>query len=79
MDSELTDAQTTAIGHSWGLANIRTSETLGTQYDQVASLSGAGMPESWQPDRETTYTDYSSADTLQVGQATGQHALEGNP
>ncbi len=71
VDPDLTDAQTTAIGHSWGLANITTSETLGTQYDQVASLSGAGMPESWQPNRETTYTDYSYVDILQVGQATG--------
>jgi hypothetical protein len=71
VDPDLTDAQTTAIGHSWGLANITTSETLGAQYDQVASLSGAGMPETWQPNRQTTYTDYSYVDILQVGQATG--------
>ncbi|WP_263091873.1 hypothetical protein [Curtobacterium sp. RIT-PI-V] len=79
VDPDLANARTTAIGHSWGVANITTSETLGTQYNQVVSLSGAGMPETWKPNQLTTYTDYSYVDILQLGQATGQVWDGNNP
>lgn len=29
------------------------------------------MPKTWQPDRQTTYTDHCYVDILQVGRATG--------
>ncbi|MCA5922553.1 hypothetical protein [Curtobacterium oceanosedimentum] len=79
VDPNLANAQRTAIGHSWGLANITTSETLGTQYGQVTSLSGAGMPPTWQPNQLTTYTDHSYVDILQVAQGTRQVWDGNNP
>lgn len=68
---QYTYAQTTAIGHSWGLANITASEGAGAHYDQVISLSGAWMPEGWAPDPSTTYHDYSYPDILQYAQEFG--------
>ncbi|MFK3671720.1 hypothetical protein ACI2IX_16240 [Leifsonia aquatica] len=68
---QYTYAQTTAIGHSWGLANITASEGAGAHYDQVISLSGAWMPEGWVPDPSTTYRDYSYPDILQYAQEFG--------
>ncbi|MFS0730006.1 hypothetical protein ABC270_07995 [Curtobacterium sp. 1P10AnD] len=76
-DPNMTNALTTAIGHSWGTANITTSETLGAMYNQVDSLSGAGMPQDWKPNALTEYKDYSYVDILQVGQAT-RHVWDGN-
>lgn len=78
-DPYMANAQTTAIGHSWGTANITTSETLGAQYSQVISLSGAGMPENWTPNQLTTYTDYSYFDILQMGHGTRQVWGGNNP
>ncbi|MFF2052871.1 hypothetical protein ACFVU2_14810 [Leifsonia sp. NPDC058194] len=68
---QYTYSQTTAIGHSWGLANITASEDAGAHYDQVISLSGAWMPEGWTPDPSTTYRDYSYPDILQYAQEFG--------
>lgn len=68
---QYTYAQTTAIGHSWGLANITASEGAGAHYDQVISLSGAWMPEGWAPDTSTTYRDYSYPDIVQYVQEFG--------
>jgi len=79
VDPNLANTQRTAIGHSWGLANITTSETLGTQYGQVTSLSGAGMPPTWRPNPMTTYTDHSYYDILQLGQGTRQVWDGNNP
>lgn len=67
-DPLLTGAQSVAIGHSWGAANITTSEALGAHYDKVVSLSGAGAPADWQPREETKYADYSYDDILQFAQ-----------
>lgn len=36
-------AEQTSIGHSWGLANVTSSEVAGARYDTVISLAGAGM------------------------------------
>lgn len=68
-DPALAAAQSTAIGHSWGLANVTASEVAGAHYDAVVSLSGAGMPLDWRPDPTTRYRDYSYDDVLQVLQA----------
>ncbi len=60
-----------AFGHSWGLANVTSSEVAGADYDKVISLAGAGMLPEWVPDPETTYADLSYEDALQVAQETG--------
>lgn len=64
--------QTVALGHSWGLANITSSEVRGARYDKVISLAGAGMPPEWTPRSETLYADFSYWDALQAAQETGQ-------
>lgn len=61
-----------AIGHSWGLANVTSSEVAGARYDHVVSLAGAGMPSAWEPRDGTTYSDYRYLDALHVAQWTGQ-------
>ncbi|KQM82403.1 hypothetical protein [Agromyces sp. Leaf222] len=60
-----------AIGHSWGLANITSSEVAGAHYDKVVSLSGAGMPPGWERDPSTQYSDFSYRDLLQTAQHLG--------
>lgn len=65
------EVQTVALGHSWGLANVVSSEVRGATYDKVISLSGAGMPPEWTPRPDTSYTDFSYWDTLQQAQALG--------
>ena len=60
-----------AIGHSWGLTNVTSSEMSGAHYDHVVSLAGAGMTEEWRPQIDTTYTHYSYVDFLTVAQPTG--------
>ncbi|MBD8703726.1 hypothetical protein [Frigoribacterium sp. CFBP 13712] len=67
------------IGHSWGLANVTSSEVAGAHYDHVVSLAGAGMPSTWQPREGTTYTDYRYLDFLQVAQWSGQVWSGRNP
>jgi hypothetical protein len=61
-------ARTTAIGHSWGLTNITSSELFTARYDSVVSLSGAGMLKEWCPNASTVYRDYSYRDILQQAQ-----------
>ena len=62
---------TTAIGHSWGLADITASEIWGARYDRVVSLSGAGMPSAWRASPGTRYFDLSYYDELQNFQHLG--------
>lgn len=78
-DPLLGAAEQDALGHSWGLSNIMCSEVAGTEYDNVISLSGAGMPEAWKPVRATTYTDLSYNDILQSGQQFGVVWGRNNP
>ncbi|SDN39169.1 hypothetical protein SAMN05216368_105125 [Cryobacterium flavum] len=72
-------ATSTAIGHSWGLANITSAEVSGAHYDSVVSLSGAWMPKDWTADSTTTYADFSYEDILQVAQGTGGVGDGNNP
>jgi len=60
-----------AIGHSWGLAAVTSSELVGARYDEVVSLAGAGMPPHWAPTEGTNYTHYSYTDFLTTAQPTG--------
>ncbi|MDJ0376910.1 hypothetical protein [Cryobacterium sp. PH31-L1] len=78
-DPLLTDATSTAIGHSWGLANITSAEVAGAHYDSVVSLSGAWMPQDWGADPTTNYADFSYEDILQVAQGTGAVGDGNNP
>lgn len=71
LDPMMADAKTIAIGHSWGLTDVTASEVAGAHYDQVISLSGAWMPEHWQADPTTHYSDFSYPDILLEAQATG--------
>ncbi|MEZ3162246.1 hypothetical protein AB1K54_17165 [Microbacterium sp. BWT-B31] len=70
-DPVLGAARQVAIGHSWGLANVTSSEVAGAHYDKVVSLSGAGMLPEWQKNPQTTYLDLSFRDILQSGQGLG--------
>lgn len=65
------------VGHSWGLAAITSSEVAGTHYDHVISLSGAGMPSTWDAQPGTRYSHYAYRDALTMAQQTGQ-VWEGN-
>lgn len=53
-----------AIGYSWGLAAVTSSESPQTHYDHVVSLSGAGMPSGWEPQHGTVYSHYAYRDAL---------------
>ncbi len=64
-DVTLQGANQVAIGHSWGLANVTSSEVAGAKYDQVISLAGAFMPDGWEPRPGTDYSHYSYADWLE--------------
>lgn len=67
-DPLLTDARSIAIGHSWGVANITSSEVAGARYDDVVSISGAGAPAEWVKQPGTKYMDFSYDDILQTAQ-----------
>jgi len=67
-DGNLRDAQSVAIGHSWGLANVTSSEVAGAHYDKVVSLSGAGELPDWRRSESTEYADFSYDDILQFAQ-----------
>lgn len=54
----LSTAQQIAIGHSWGLTAVTSSEASGAHYDRVLSLSGAWIPEEWNPGQGTSYHHY---------------------
>lgn len=61
-----------AAGHSWGLLPITEAEELDVHFDQVHSLAGAGMPENWRRDEETSYHHWAYLDILGMAQLTGQ-------
>ncbi|WIE66137.1 hypothetical protein DEI99_006275 [Curtobacterium sp. MCLR17_036] len=69
-DPLLSGAKSIAIGHSWGTANVTSSEVAGAHYDLVVSISGAGVPVDWTKDPTTMYADYSYDDILQDAQRT---------
>lgn len=73
----LAGADQTAIGHSWGLANIANSEVSGAHYDNVISLAGAWVPEAWAPDPTTDYNHHSYTDWLSTLQDAGVVAPPG--
>ncbi|MFJ3381520.1 WXG100 family type VII secretion target [Curtobacterium sp. NPDC090217] len=66
------DARAAAIGHSWGLANVTSSEVEGAHYDTVVSLAGAGMPSQWEPSPTTKYVHEGYPDLLLEAQLTGK-------
>lgn len=70
-DPSFATAEQIGIGHSWGLTHITASEIAGTEYDQVISLAGAGVPEEWRANPDTEYTDLSYRDLLQRAQEGG--------
>ncbi|XTR51488.1 hypothetical protein ACOM2C_15195 [Pseudarthrobacter sp. So.54] len=57
IDPYLNGAEQTGIGHSWGLANVTSSEVAGARYDKVMSLAGAGMLPDWKPQPTTEYSN----------------------
>jgi hypothetical protein len=67
-DPDLRDAESVAIGHSWGLSNVTSSEVAGAHYDKVVSLSGAGELPDWRKSPTTKYADFSYYDVLQFAQ-----------
>jgi hypothetical protein len=58
----------------------RLTETQGSMYGQVVSLSGAGMRPDWHPNVATRYDDYSYFDLLQTTQNAygADHVWDGN-
>ncbi len=67
-DPYLNGAEQTGIGHSWGLANVTSSEVAGARYDKVISLAGAGMLPDWEPQPTTEYSNLYYHDVLIQGQ-----------
>ncbi|MGJ3189169.1 hypothetical protein [Paenarthrobacter sp. FR1] len=67
-DPYLNGAEQTGIGHSWGLANVTSSEVAGARYDKVVSLAGAGMLPDWKPQPTTEYSNLYYYDLLVHGQ-----------
>ncbi len=67
-DPHLNGAEQTGVGHSWGLANITSSEVAGARYDKVISLAGAGMLPDWEPRPTTEYSNLYYHDVLIHGQ-----------
>ncbi|WP_130453795.1 hypothetical protein [Leucobacter luti] len=70
-DPQLATGTHIGIGHSWGLANLTSSEVAGSSYDTVVSLSGAGMLPEWEGNPNTGYFDLSYPDLLQGAQQQG--------
>ncbi|MFJ6453496.1 hypothetical protein [Paenarthrobacter sp. NPDC091669] len=68
IDPYLNGAEQTGIGHSWGLANVTSSEVAGARYDKVVSLAGAGMLPDWKPQATTEYSNLYYYDLLVHGQ-----------
>jgi len=79
VDPSVATAEQDAIGFSWGLADVTSSEVAGAEFDKVLSLSGAGMPPEWRPDPHTVYADFSYRDVLQEGQQMGIVWNRNNP
>ncbi|MFT3797003.1 hypothetical protein [Microbacterium sp.] len=72
-----TSAEFNGIGHSWGLAAITSAEVAGSDYANVVSLAGAGMPEGWVKHEGTVYSHFSYRDALSMAQQSGV-VWEGN-
>lgn len=70
-DPALKNTEQLGIGHSWGLANLTSSEVAGAHYDRVVSLAGAGMPENWTPNSSTKYVNINYYDILIHAQSKG--------
>ena len=70
-EPQLANATSVAIGHSWGLSNVTSSEVAGAHYDKVISLAGAWMPKEWEASPTTTYSSHTYADWLYLAQETG--------
>lgn len=70
MESWLAGADQTAIGHSWGFANVASSEVAGAHWDTVISLAGAWVPDGWSADPDTEYSHHSYIDWLQLANDT---------
>ncbi|CEA09665.1 hypothetical protein BN1051_03037 [Arthrobacter saudimassiliensis] len=72
-DPVLQGTEQIGIGHSWGYQNLTSSEIHGVDYDKSISLSGAGMHEEWEPDKDTRYSNFVyESDALLWAQKTGQ-------
>ncbi|MEO3942105.1 hypothetical protein V3C41_13570 [Paenarthrobacter nicotinovorans] len=67
-DPYLNGAEQIGVGHSWGLANVTSSEVAGARYDKVVSLAGAGMLPDWKPQPTTQYSNLYYYDLLIHGQ-----------
>ena len=78
-DPALGNAEQIGIGHSWGLANVVSSEEAGARYDKVISLAGAGMPEGWVPKEGTSYSNFYYYDILIHAQSKGLVWSGNNP
>ncbi|WP_449277688.1 hypothetical protein [Leucobacter sp. GX24907] len=78
-DQALRNVEQVAIGHSWGLANVVSSEEAGVRYDKVISLAGAGMPEGWKPKAGTEYSNLFYYDVLIHAQTKGVVWKGNNP
>lgn len=63
-DPSLKSVEQVSIGHSWGLANVVSSEEADARYDKVISLAGAGMPKDWMPKDGTDYSNLFYYDVL---------------
>jgi hypothetical protein len=71
--------QQIGVGHSWGLANVTSSEVAGASYDNVVSLAGAGAVNEWHPQVGTAYDSFRYADILGEAQKTGAVYWGKNP
>ena len=70
-DPYLSGVKQMGVGHSWGLANLTSSEVAGARYDKVISLAGAWMLPDWEPAATTAYLDVSYEDVLTRAQREG--------
>ena len=65
LDPDMSGRRAAVLAHSWGFAAATASEVAGARYDNIISLSGAGLPHSWTASPGTKYTDLSYPDWLQ--------------
>ncbi|UTX52256.1 hypothetical protein [Leucobacter aridicollis] len=70
-DPYLSGVKQMGAGHSWGLANLTSSEVAGARYNTVISLAGAWMLPDWEPTATTGYLDVSYEDILTRAQREG--------
>lgn len=70
-DPHLSGVKQIGAGHSWGLANLTSSEVAGARYNTVISLAGAWMLPDWTSTPTTGYLDVSYEDILTRAQREG--------